>query len=246
MQLVSLYDNQNVGDIVRSDYRTAGVFREYGINYCCKGNFRLREVCSAKNVSYAEVVLKLNQVSQTANLPLDLQFDKWKTDFLIDYIVNIHHAYLKQTLPQLEGEMHYLVNHRKNEYPQLQTAMSIHSAICVLMDEEHRQQEEVLFPYIKQIYSAHRRQEPYGGLLVRTLRKPMKAPGDNHDQLNEYLTSLRQLTDNYRVSHGRCTRYDILMQRLRELDNQLVLHKHLENNILFPAAIVIEQDLLKA
>src|SRR5690349_19213026 len=92
MQLVSLYENQNIADIVRTDYRTAEVFREYGINYCCKGNQPLQEVCSQKNLTYVDVVRKLNQVSQTVNLPLDLQFHKWKTDFLIDYIVNIHHA----------------------------------------------------------------------------------------------------------------------------------------------------------
>jgi regulator of cell morphogenesis and NO signaling len=245
MQLVSLYENQNIADIVRIDYRTAEVFREYGINYCCKGNQPLQEVCSQKNLIYVDVVRKLNQVSQTVNLPLDLQFHKWKTDFLIDYIVNIHHAYLRQTLPQLEADLQHFLAHHQNEYPQLKTVLAIHAAICILMDSEHEQQEDVLFPYIKQIYSAYRRHEPYGKLLVRTLRKPMNMPNGDEEQLNQYLTTLRQLTGNYRVTEGKCTGYDVLIKRLHELDNQLVLHKHLENNIIFPAAIAMEQELLK-
>jgi regulator of cell morphogenesis and NO signaling len=245
MQLVSLYDNQNIADIVRSDYRTADVFREYGINYCCKGSVPLREACSQNNLAHADVVRKLNQVSQTVNVLPDLQFHKWKTDFLIDYIVNVHHAYLRETLPQLEGDLAHFIKYHQNEYPQLKSVQAIHAAMCVLMASEHEQQEQVLFPYIKQIYSAYRRQEPYGRLFVRTMRKPMHMPNGDHDQLNQYLNTLRKLTANYLVPEDKCTGYNVLMKRLHELDSQLVLHKHLENNILFSAAIAMEQELLK-
>lgn len=245
MQLIGLYDNQNIADIVRNDYRTAEVFREYGINYCCTGGLPLQEACRQNNLAYVDVVRKLNQVSQTVNLPLDLQFHKWRTDFLIDYIVNIHHAYLRQTLPQLENDLRQFIERHPNKYPQLEKALQAHTVLRELMASEYQQQEGVLFPYIKQIYSAYRRHESYGRLFVRTLRKPMNMPGEDDKKLSEYLTTIRQLTGNYRVSGEKCTGYDVLMKRLHELDNQLVLHKHLENNILFPAAISMEQELLK-
>jgi len=245
MQLVSLYDNQNIADIVRNDYRTAEVFREYGINYCCTGNLPLQDVCSQKKLAYVDVVRKLNQVSQAVNLPLDLQFHKWRTDFLIDYIVNIHHAYLRHVLPALERDLQDFLSKHEGRYPQLKNIQAALAAISVVTSTEYQQQEDVLFPYIKQIYSAYRRQESYGSLFVRTLRKPMTLSGNSQEQLDYYLSSLRALTDNYRVWDGRCSGYNVLMKRLHELDNQLVLHKHLENNILFPSATAMEQELLK-
>lgn len=245
MQLVSLYDNEKVSDIVRTDYRTADVFKEYGINYCCAGNLPLREVCLQKNIAHEELVTKLNQASQAINLPVDLQFHKWKTDFLVDYIVNVHHAYLRQAMPQLGRDLEHFLQHHRNKYPYFEDMVTIYSAIHILMTSEYEEQEEILFPYIKQINSAYQRKEPYGGLFVRTLRKPMNRTRDDIKKLEEHLTSLRQITGNYRVQEKACTGYNILMKRLNELDNQLVLHKHIENNILFPATTAMEQELLK-
>src|SRR5215218_4065800 len=91
--------NKNVSDIVRADYRTADVFKKYGINYCCSGQVALIEACALKDLDYNEVVSDLEKVTRTICLPNNLLFDSWKIDFLIDYIINVHHAYLSQVLP---------------------------------------------------------------------------------------------------------------------------------------------------
>lgn len=245
MQLVGLYDNENVAEIVKGDYRTAEVFKAYDINYCCAGNISLRDVCRQKNIVYADLLRKLNQVSQAINLPPDLQFHKWKTDFLIDYIINVHHAYLRQTMPQLERDLHEFVSRHPKKYLHIESLLALYDSIRILMINEYEEQENVLFPYIKQIYSAYRRRESYGSLFVRTLRKPVNMLNDGHKQLGEHLSELRRLAHNYHISEETCTGYNVLMKRLHELDNQIVLHKHLENNILFPSVLAMEQDLLK-
>ena len=92
------FDN-TISEIVRSDYRTADVFRKFGINYCCGGSVKLGDVCTKQNLDRAEVQNALNEVSKKRSIPPSLQFDEWTVDFLIDYIVNVHHAYLRRSIP---------------------------------------------------------------------------------------------------------------------------------------------------
>jgi regulator of cell morphogenesis and NO signaling len=204
----------------------------------------LRKLCSEKNISYPDLVRRLNQVAHTAAPGPDLEFHKWKTDFLIDYIINVHHAHLRQLLPKLEGDLHDFVLRHPGKYAPLQSAAPVFAALAASMTKEFEEQENVLFPYIKQLYSAHRRREPYGKLLVQTLRKPMNKTAEDAGQLSERLDTIRRLLNNYHADEGMCTGYDVLAKRLHDFDSNLVLHKHLENNILFPAAVQMEQELL--
>ena len=42
---------KTIGQIVADDYRTAAIFKSFGIDFCCKGNRTISEVCNQKNIS---------------------------------------------------------------------------------------------------------------------------------------------------------------------------------------------------
>src|SRR5207302_7916219 len=80
-----------VSDIVRSDYRTADVFKKYGINYCCSGVISLEAACSIRNIDTPLVVAELEEATRSICLPNSLRFADWKVSFLADYIQHVHH-----------------------------------------------------------------------------------------------------------------------------------------------------------
>ena len=109
-----------------------------------------------------------------------------------------------------------------------------------------RQEEEMYFPYIKQIYHAHKHRESYARLLIRTLRKPIEeVMQKEHDTTGSKLNKLRSITNNYTPPANACITHKITFAKLKELDKDLVQHIHLESNILFPKAIKMEQELLQ-
>jgi regulator of cell morphogenesis and NO signaling len=236
--------NKTVSDIVRADYRTADVFKSHGINYCCGGKVPLQEACEAKGLDYTKLVQELEQATQTISLPNNLQFNNWKIDFLIDYIVNIHHAYLRDRLPRLEASLISFANSHKKQYPYLQKVVEAFTAIASAVLTHNQHEEEVIFPYIKQIANAYSRKESYGNLFVRTLRKPLSNIEGEHKKIGELLNSLRALTNHYTFPETACTNYRVIFQKLREFDNDMMQHIHLENNILFLKAIEMERELL--
>jgi regulator of cell morphogenesis and NO signaling len=52
------------------------------------------------------------------------------------------------------------------------------------------------------------------------------------------------LTNDYTPPSNACVSHKVTFSKLRELDNDLMQHMHLENNILFPRAIEMEKILL--
>jgi regulator of cell morphogenesis and NO signaling len=108
-----------------------------------------------------------------------------------------------------------------------------------------QQEEEIIFPYIRQLTHAFQSSESYASLLVRTMRKPIEGlMNHEHKLVGGALHKMRALTGDYTPPVNACTNHKVIFSMLKELDNDLAQHIHLENNILFPRAIEMEKILL--
>ncbi len=234
-----------VSDIVRDDYRTADVFKKYGINYCCGGQLSLKEACDHKSIEYSEMKAALESATKTMSLSNQLRFEDWKIDFLVDFIINVHHGYINQVLPQLESSLISFVEEHRKKYPELVQVLAVFKELITLLVSHNRHEEEIIFPYIKQIENTYRRKETYGNLFVRTLRKPLSTIEGEHKKIGLLLQELRSLTHHYQFPANACTNHRVIYNKLKEFDNDMEQHEHLENNILFPKAVEIEKELLR-
>ena len=239
-------DNVSVTDIVNTDYRAADVFRNHGIDFCCGGKWSLRMMCEIKGLDIDNLKRELEESTRDLYLPNSLRFEDWGIDFLTDYIVNVHHQYLRKVLPETKGHLSEFVEGHKDKFEYLphvlQTFNDLSDEMIPHLDEE----ETIIFTYIRQIAHAYQSRESYVSLLVRTLRKPVEnVMQREHQSVNRFLSLLRQLTNNYTTPEKACTSHKVVFSKLREIDNDLVQHLHLENDILFPRAIAIEKELLE-
>jgi regulator of cell morphogenesis and NO signaling len=244
MQPLELFTT-TVSEIVRSDYRTAEVFKQYGINYCCGGQVSLAEACMIKGIDYKTVEERLCNATRNIYVNNALQFYNWKTDFLIDYIINVHHAYLEATIPALKSVMLSFIDGHKKKFPELDKILIAFTGLTSILLLQNKHEEEVTFPYIKQLDNTHRRKEVYGNLFVRTLRKPLGNFEKENNTIRKLLEELQLVANGYQFPSNACTNHQVIYHRLKEFHGDLVQHKHLENNILYPKAIALEKDLLE-
>ena len=112
-------DDLCAADIVKSHYRTASVFKKYGIEYCCGGKWPLKLVCETQSIDCEKLMNELQEVSRLVFVPASLPYNEWKTEFLTDYIINVHHRYLRDSLPQIRDQISRFVDEHKKKYPQL-------------------------------------------------------------------------------------------------------------------------------
>ena len=243
---IDINPKSSAADIVRQDYRTADIFRKYGIGYCCGGRWPLEMVCATQQIDLAMLMEELDRATRTLQVSPTLPFETWSIDFLTDYIINIHHRYLFTTIPALGESLRDFAEEHTGKYPYYAT---ISSHIAKLESEiipHLRHEEEVIFPYLRQVAHAYQASDSFAGLLVKTLRKPVaKVMDSEHEILTNILFSFRGLTGNYTPPPGACTSHRVILSRLKELDHDLTQHIYLENNILFPRVISMEKELLE-
>ena len=235
-----------VTDIVTHDFRTADVFRKYDIDFCCGGKWPLDMVCKNKNLEVEIILNELRNIVSQSSSNAAIDFDSWDIDFLTDYVLNVHHRYLEKALPEVKEQIRkFLDGHLKN-YPDLSILEVIISRFMKEIPPHMKMEEEIFFPYIKQIYHAHKHRESYARLLIRTLRKPLEEVMlKEHETTGSSLHQLRRATNNYTPPDNACLTHKVTFAKLKELDIDLVQHIHLESNILFPKAIKMEQELLQ-
>ena len=236
----------SVSEIVNADYRTAEIFRKYGIEFCCGGKWPLKTVCELKNLDINTVNSELERSIRTISLPSSLDFEGWNINFLTDYIINVHHSYLKKSLPSTKDQLARFVEGHQHKFPYLRDLLKIFTELSNEVLPHLEQEETIIFPYIRQISRAYHNKESYAALLVRTLRKPVENVMVHEEEfLNKFLPQIRQLTGHYTPPENACISHKVAFLKLLELDNDLVQHLYLENDILFPRAIAMEKELLE-
>ncbi len=235
-----------VAEIVKNDFRTADVFRKYGIEYCCGGKWSLDKACEMQGVDFTRIHEELNNITRNIQLSAETDFTDWDIDFLTDYIVNVHHRYLKKAFPQLQDHVQRFADGHRKKFGYLDEMQRIVNHLANYLETHLQQEEEVIFPYIRQITHAYAAKESYAALLVRTLRKPVEdIMHHEHNIVFKSLQRLRQLTADYTAPESSCISHKVTFYKLKEVDNDLTQHIHLENDILFPKAITMEKELLR-
>lgn len=234
-----------VADIVAKDYRTAEVFRKHGIGYCCGGKWPMEIACEMRGIDASAIQAELESAIRTINVSSLLDFADWDIDFLISYLINVHHRYLKKSLPETQKLLKEFAQEHIKKFPYLEDLERQFDLLIKQLMPSMEREEEVLFPYIRQIAHAHRHKESYAALLVRTLRKPVEETMfKGHETVTNIILSIRRLTSQYTTPENVCISHKVVIAKLKELDNDLMQHLYLEQSILFPRAMAIEREVL--
>ena len=201
--------------------------------------------CEMRGVDADKVQMELQAATRTIYVSTQLDFAEWDIDFLIDYLINVHHCYLKKSLPETQQILSEFANEHIKKFTYLVELEKHFDLLVKQLLSSMQREEEVLFPYIRQIAHAHKHKEPYAALLVRTLRKPVEETMfKGHETVNDIILSIRKLTNQYTTPENVCISHKVVIAKLRELDNDLMQHLYLEQSILFPRAMAIEREVL--
>jgi regulator of cell morphogenesis and NO signaling len=234
-----------VTDIVKADYRTSQVFSKLGIDYCCMGKQPLGTVCEQRGLDTEIVVRELENAMRGRRIPGGVDPSQWSVDFLIDYVVNIHHTYQQTALPLLTTNLTKLAATHSRNFTYAEELLSVFRWMETEIMANIKEEKEVIFPYIKQLMHAYESREPYAALLVRTLRKPINNVISREEKIiNTYVNNIREITSAYTIPPGACSTHKVTFSYLKELDDDLTDHLYLENRVLFPRTFEIESELL--
>jgi len=236
---------RTIGEFVAEDYRTAAVFEQHGIDFCCGGKVTLSEACREKGIDL-EMMLGEMDSARSTTLDRDRNYAAWDLSFLADYIVNIHHSYLNENLGQITGYTHKVAQVHGANHPEVIEISSVFDKIATDMPLHLREEEEVLFPTIKKIEAAGKTGATPDAEDLETINVSLEKLIREHDEIGEAVHTIRHLANDYTLPSDACTTYMLTYQKLKEFEDDLHKHVHLENNILFPKAAQFKGNALCA
>ncbi len=237
------FRTRTVGDIVAEDYRRAGVFKQFGIDFCCGGNRTLAEACATKDADVDEVERALATANGTDGNAARMQPDSWTLDFLANYIENIHHSYVRQNLPVLLEFSRKVARVHGHQDPWVVEVEEHVQELAAEMTDHMRKEEEVLFPYVAKIVEAAKSGTDAGSSGFGSVTEPIEIMEDEHEHTGALLAAMRRLTNDFVPPAHACNTYRALYAKLEEFEEDLHRHVHLENNILFPKTAALEATL---
>lgn len=230
---------QAVGELVAQDYRRAGVFKQYGIDFCCGGGRTLEAACEKKDVPLSEIIQALQSADERGSTPV-IRPGTWSPGFLADYIVNEHHTYVRENVPVLRGFARKVARVHGETHPEVVQIAERFEELAAELLRHVQEEEDVLFPYVKALAAGEangRAEEP---MTFETVRDPIQMMEDDHEHAAALMREIRALSDDFAPPDGACNTYRALYAKLEEFEEDLHRHVHLENNVLFPEAAALE------
>ncbi|HAZ12715.1 MAG: iron-sulfur cluster repair di-iron protein [Bdellovibrionales bacterium GWA2_49_15] len=221
-----------IGEIVADDYRTAAVFDKHKIDFCCGGNIAIAVACKTNGIDLDLITRELALV-KTAPIDRSQNYGAWELPFLADYIINTHHSYLKENTEQIAAYAHKIASVHGTHHPEVVKISALFDKIATEMAAHLREEEEVFFPAIKRVYAAKKSGSAPDSKDIEILKNSLKQLGHEHEAIGDATHAIRHLAQEYAIPDDVCNTFVVTYQKLKEFEDDLHKHVHLENNILF-------------
>jgi len=216
---------RTLADLVAENQARAVILDQAGLDFCCHGQRTLAEACAASGLDLAQIAARLD----TASGAPPAAWAGGGRASLAAYVEGTHHGYLHAELPDLVRLADTVRNVHSAHHPELVDVATLVAQMVASFEPHLAAEETDVFPAIAKLEPGTAGDGPLAGKIAKLV--------DEHTALGSQLARLRELTDGYRTPADGCASYRLLYDRLAALESDTHVHIHLENNVLFPAAL---------
>lgn len=186
-----------------------------------------------------QVMARLNQKQRETN-PEDARWMAAPLSELTDHIRSRHHQYVRTAIPEVRGLLKKVSAQHGINHPEVVRAEAIFLQIGQDMISHMQKEEQILFPYIEGLERAVKAAETPEPPFFQTVRNPIQVMMKEHDLADDLFGKIRQETRGYTPPADACLTYESLYRELQAFDQDFHVHAHLEDSILFPRAVEME------
>lgn len=220
---------------------TTRVFEEFKIDYCCGGRKPFVEACQNVGANPDIVLQKIEDVIES----IESKEFEWLKDTtlcdLIGYILETHHTFTRDEIFNLTPLMAKVASRHGENHPELLELEQLFNELCNDLGPHLLKEEQVLFPYVEKLERSLLNSASVPFSCFGTVQNPVRMMMMEHDTAGDLLKKMREITNDYTLPEGACPSYTALFNRLEAFEKDLHQHIHLENNLLFPKAIELEE-----
>lgn len=234
-------DDITLGEIAKKGIEKSQVLDKYGLDYTINGDVSLKKACDSKGVDYATVEKELQEAKKgsiNANKQ-HLQYDEWGIEFLADFILNVHHRFEKNILPDLKSYALKVKNVHGEHHPELTEINELTQEVADTLETLMMREESILLPHIKEMA---RKNGAVKHNHFTSLQQPIQILSSHRVAISEDLMRIKALSNDFKLPEDACASYTLLYEMLSDFSEDFKMQTHLKNNILFPKALELEKN----
>lgn len=176
--------------------------------------------------------------------PLALQnFDKLNIADLTDYIITTHHSYIKKNASIVYDLAQKVAYKHSENHPELLQLISANFFFFHDLLNHLAKEEQILFPHFKQLAQSRNFKGTGTYANFNLIKGAVRVMHKEHQAINAHIKLFHQLTHDYTLPSTACYYYKDLFKKMKEFEDNVALHIHLENDILFPKAVAMAEKL---
>lgn len=235
---MNIQTSDTVGSIVTRNLHAAQILTDHGLDFCCGAQKSLQQACEDKNIAIDGLLKQLASLSETKTEQTP-DFVDMNLIPLTKYIEKTHHKFTFDKILFVKNNLPKLILAHGRSHPELTAIKQIFDALSDHLTVHMKREELMVFPYIRNMTRFGK--AAIGRAVFGYIENPIMDLVKDHESESEKLKNLDDLTNHYEVPADGCNTYTTTYQAMKELEGDLYIHLHLENNILFPKAVAVEK-----
>jgi regulator of cell morphogenesis and NO signaling len=228
-------ENITVAEVALSFPQALEILQRHNLDYCCGGKKPFVKVCEKAGLDAEAIWQELQTAKANHGTDKRMRFDTWEAPLLIDFILQHHHTYVRESIPHIQELLDKVCNVHGEDSPYLLNVRENFSALAEELLVHLPKEEEILFPAIRKLFN-HQDGSYDLGFAPSNLQTPIHAMEHEHESAGHLIKEIRRITNHYTPPVYACPTFKATYIMLEQFDQDLMQHIHMENNILFPKA----------
>lgn len=240
MSKTALKDTR-ISELVDRNYVHAYVLFFFGIRFYDYSELTLEQVCRQKGLKTDQVLKELESPSHV--LESDLPLVTYPIDLIIEYLKHSHFIFIKHKLPYI-GKLVESFKARHPDYQAIERDLKLVFPLFVQDFIEHiYEEEDTLFSYIRALERALKNEYSPSVLYYLMEKNSVRKFAMEHEAHDDEMEGIRSITKDYQLTPQTPLHIKVLYNELKEFEKSLLTHARIENDILFPKAMNLEQKI---
>jgi regulator of cell morphogenesis and NO signaling len=240
MSKVTLKDTR-ISELVDQNYVHAYVLFYFGIRFYEYSTLTLDQVCKQRGLKVEQVIREMESPThlQEADLPLV----SYPIDLIIEYLKHSHFLFIKHKLPYIARLVEsFKANHA--DYQAVERDLKIVFPLFVEDFIEHiYQEEDTFFSFIQALERATKGNCIPTKLYYLLEKNSVQKFAMEHEAHDDEMEGIRNITKDYVLNANAPLHVKVLYNELKEFEKSLITHARIENEILFPKAMALENKV---
>ncbi|MEM6844186.1 MAG: iron-sulfur cluster repair di-iron protein [Bacteroidota bacterium] len=242
MEPTNIHTHRRIAELVDENYAYAAVLYYFGIEFYDYDEKTLEQVCSEQGLNVQEVIQELEAIYGQPEHEI-VGLSALPTDIIIAYLKHTHFQFVKTRLPYLSKLINSLPKlHYTNIVEDLQFVFPL-----FVEDLIHHiyEEEDDFFSYVLALQEATQNGQPTPNLYLSMEKRSIQEFAIHHDMDDDEMEGIRQITNGYATENIDSLHLRVVYAELQKFERELCVHASVENEILFPKALMLEKQVQK-